>query len=234
MLKTALFDCAINEKCCSVDGGRGICPLFSSPPRGIWQLKSRHSREFTIQGKKKCGGNLVNNNFTLFCIARRLQEFSKDWSTGASRQSFIREAAPRGPAPYPFIFHFWHKRYPFHTPCLELCIPLNYCTCTVFKIWINHKTRPFTQLFSQPCKASVVLFGIFYQPKWQFSLPLHILQQVKSHPSHTLKAWKWYPFRVEPLPKGHFREYPRGFKSALSFDQQYVQWGSLFFWHYTL
>ena len=53
MLKMALFDCTINEKCCSVDGGRGICPLFSSPPRGIWQLKSPHPREFAIQGKKK-------------------------------------------------------------------------------------------------------------------------------------------------------------------------------------
>ena len=52
MLKMALLDCAINEKCCSVDGGRGICPLFSSPPRGIWQLKSPHPREFAIQGKK--------------------------------------------------------------------------------------------------------------------------------------------------------------------------------------
>ena len=51
MLKTAQFDCAINEKCCSVDGGRGICPLFSSPPQGFWQLKSPHTREFTIQGK---------------------------------------------------------------------------------------------------------------------------------------------------------------------------------------
>ena len=28
----ALLDCAINKKCCTVDGGRGICPLFSSPP----------------------------------------------------------------------------------------------------------------------------------------------------------------------------------------------------------
>ena len=35
MLKTALFDCAINKKCCSVDGGWGICPLFSSPSRGF-------------------------------------------------------------------------------------------------------------------------------------------------------------------------------------------------------
>ena len=40
MLKTALFDCAINKKCCSVDRGRGICPLFSSPPQGGWKLKS--------------------------------------------------------------------------------------------------------------------------------------------------------------------------------------------------
>ena len=36
MLKMALLDCAIN----------------SSPPRGIWQLKSPHPREFAIQGKK--------------------------------------------------------------------------------------------------------------------------------------------------------------------------------------
>ena len=48
----ALLDCAINKKCCTVDGGRCICPLFSSPPRGICQLKSPHPREFAIQGKK--------------------------------------------------------------------------------------------------------------------------------------------------------------------------------------
>ena len=52
MLEMALFDGVINEKCCSVDGGRGIRPLFSSPPRRIWQLKSPHPREFAIQGKK--------------------------------------------------------------------------------------------------------------------------------------------------------------------------------------
>ena len=41
MLETALFDCAINEKCCSVDPSWGIC-----------QLKSPYSRKFTIQSKK--------------------------------------------------------------------------------------------------------------------------------------------------------------------------------------
>ena len=52
MLKMALLDRAINKKCCSADGGRGINPLFSSPLRGIWQLKSPHPREFAIQGKE--------------------------------------------------------------------------------------------------------------------------------------------------------------------------------------
>ena len=47
------FDCAVNEKCCSVDGGPGICSLFSSPLRGIWQLKSPHPQEFAFLGKKK-------------------------------------------------------------------------------------------------------------------------------------------------------------------------------------
>ena len=48
----ALLDSAINKKCCTVEGGRGICPLFSSPPRGNCQLKGPHPREFAIQGKK--------------------------------------------------------------------------------------------------------------------------------------------------------------------------------------
>ena len=50
MLEMALFDFAFNEKCCSVVEGQGICPLFSSPSLGIWQLKSPANREFAIQG----------------------------------------------------------------------------------------------------------------------------------------------------------------------------------------
>ena len=54
------------------------------------------------------------------------------------------EAPPRGPTPYPFIYHFSRKRYlfripfidkwyPFHIPCLELCIPFNCCNALSFK-----------------------------------------------------------------------------------------------------
>ena len=53
-----------------------------------------------------------------------------------------REAQPWGPTPYPLIYCFSRKRYPFcilsiekwcpfHIPCLELFIPFNCCKCTV-------------------------------------------------------------------------------------------------------
>ena len=35
-----------------VDGGRGFFPLFSSPPRGIWQLNSPHPRPLPFKAKK--------------------------------------------------------------------------------------------------------------------------------------------------------------------------------------
>ena len=63
MFKTALFDCVINEKCCSVDRGRGICPFFfptlgdltaqESPPPGIChprQKKNANARELAREG----------------------------------------------------------------------------------------------------------------------------------------------------------------------------------------
>ena len=32
----------------------------------------------------------------------------------------------------PFFLPSFDKWYPFHIPCLELCIPLNFCKCKVF------------------------------------------------------------------------------------------------------
>ena len=36
---------------------------------------------------------------------------------------------------------------------LELCIPCNYCKGTLFKIWMNHKTRTFFTTFFTPIKC---------------------------------------------------------------------------------
>ena len=48
-------------------------------------------------------------------------------------------------------------------------------------------------------------FGPFYGPKWQISLPFHILQLVKSFPFHIPGPCKRYLFRVEPPGMGHCR-----------------------------
>ena len=47
ILKMVVFDCAINEKCCSVDGGRGICHLFSSPVAVIFTVY--HSQRYIFK-----------------------------------------------------------------------------------------------------------------------------------------------------------------------------------------
>lgn len=50
MLKVALLDCVINEKCYSVDGGRGICHPFFIPTTG--DLTEESPRSQRDQGKK--------------------------------------------------------------------------------------------------------------------------------------------------------------------------------------
>ena len=69
------------------------------------------------------------------------------------------EALPEVQPLNPFIFyHFSRKRYPFcipsidkwypyHIPCLELCIPFTCCKCTVFLIGITHKNKTFSRRF---------------------------------------------------------------------------------------
>ena len=136
--------------------------------------------------------NFVNNNFTLFFIgARHLQEFSKDWSPGGSQQSFILGgSAPKSNPPYPEKVPLCIPSVGNGTPftCLELCIPLNCCKSTVFKIWINHKTRPFTQLFSQPCNASVrPFYGFFTKRNDSFPCPLIYFNKWNPNPLIYLK-----------------------------------------------
>ena len=71
MLKMALPDCAIDEKCCSVDGGRGRPSIFvptlkdltaqRSPPPGIYQSKKnanayRHGGQHPREGELGAAG----------------------------------------------------------------------------------------------------------------------------------------------------------------------------------
>ena len=104
------------------------------------------------------------------------------------------------PLSYPFIYHFWQKRYPFriHVPksvdkchtfhllSLELCIPLNCCECTVFKKWTNQKTRKFFR-FSHSHKMHLLALS---------SLFTHRNSSTLSSYTSSSEACKRYPFRA--------------------------------------
>ena len=52
MLKMELFDWAINEKCYSVDGGHGGCPLFCPQPGEFDSSKVPIPGNLTSKAKK--------------------------------------------------------------------------------------------------------------------------------------------------------------------------------------
>ena len=127
---------------------------------------------------------------------------------GVLNKCLYREAPPRGPTPYRFIYHFSRKRYPnripsidewypFHIPCLELCIPFNCCKWTVFLTGINHKNRTFSWLY----KA----IKFICQPFWALSqrqmTDFPTLSYTSTSKIPTLKKipqpepWKRYPYR---------------------------------------
>ena len=63
MLKMALFDCAINEKCCSVDRGRAFARFFRPHSGGFdssrvptpWNLPSKAKKNANTQGSDRGG-----------------------------------------------------------------------------------------------------------------------------------------------------------------------------------
>ena len=136
---------------------------------------------------------------------------------GVLNKYLYGETPPWGLTSYPFIYHFWRKRYPFripsidewypfHIPCLELCIAFNCCKCARFQISIRRKIRTFSRHY-KALKFMLALLGPFTDPNDRFPHPF-VLQRVKSLPFHIPEAWKRYPFRAEPPRIGHYREYP--------------------------
>ena len=149
-----------------------------------------------------------------------------------STKVLYEEALLWDPTPYPSVYHFWQKTYPFwtasidkcypfHIPSLESCIPFNCCKSTLFKIWIDHKTRTLSRLFHSYKVHLLALLGLLQTKVTDFPTlyTFHIVQLMKSPPIHIAEAWKRYPFGVEPpcishyqepMGSGHFREYPLG------------------------
>ena len=100
---------------------------------------------------------------------------------------------------YTFRIPFIDKWYPFNIPSWELCISFSYCKYTFFKNGCVPKPLR-SQRFQD-------FFTAINTSNWQITLPIHILQLVKSLPIHIPEArsLKWELPRI-----GHYREYLPG------------------------
>ena len=132
----------------------------------------------------------------------RFEQLHLPGGGGVLKQIFIRSGSVAKSNPFPFMYHFSRKRYPFripssidkwypfHIPCLELSIPFTAVNAIylILNRPINRKNRTFSRLY-KAIKFShmLALLGSFTDPL-QIFLPFRILQQVKSLPFHILEA----------------------------------------------
>ena len=70
---------------------------------------------------------------------------------GSTQQTLNGEASPRGPHPYPFIYHFWQEMYPFPAHTSWQMVP-------------SHVPN---------LNPSVSRFKSFHKPQWQISPTFH-------------------------------------------------------------
>ena len=150
---------------------------------------------------------------------------------GGYSTNFYTERLRLKSNPFPFMYHFSRKRYPFripssidkwypfHIPCLELSIPFTAVNALylILNRPINRKNRTFSRLYKAIKFSHMLALVDPFTDPLQISLRFRILQQVKSLPSFIyLRPDKSTPFKrsllvslegVTPLPpRGlHFR-----------------------------
>jgi len=59
------------------------------------------------------------------CPKQGLSPYPLPDPPGAPNKVLYGEAPPQSPTPYPFIYHFWQKRYPFRIPSIEKWHPFH-------------------------------------------------------------------------------------------------------------
>ena len=112
---------------------------------------------------------------------------------------FLTEKVPPSQA---FIYLLLTNDAPFTNFFIALCIPINCCKWTVFKIWINHKTRMFFSTISQPKKFICKPFWFFftdrndrfpyplrYFNKWNPDTFIYLKPEIGTHLERSLPLW---------------------------------------------
>jgi len=110
--------------------GKGDQPYWPvTMKRNIWQIIMHQFYQFVCMSgfndkqepqRLLAGANNVCDVFILLRI-----KVETRWGGGHSTKFYYGEAPPRGPTPYPFMYHFWQKRYPFCIPSIEKWYPFH-------------------------------------------------------------------------------------------------------------
>ena len=115
-------------------------------------------------------------------------------SLGVLKKNNTGRLEPWGLTFHPFIYHFWQKRYPYRIPFTDEWYPFqipsktlhppysfNCCKCTLFRFWINDKTRTFRWLFHS-------------RKMHLFSLLIHFTDRNDTFPYPLIYFNKWNPY----------------------------------------
>ena len=113
---------------------RNIHKILKIPEKRRQRLKLQQHGLHTLEGRPK-----------LYKCFQVWPSHKPRWGRGVLNKINVHmgRLRPEVWTPYPFIYHFSRKRYPFripsitecypfHIPCLEFCTPFNCCKCTVF------------------------------------------------------------------------------------------------------
>ena len=155
---------------------------------------------------------------SMACTSRRTQ-----------KSSILGEVPPRNPTSYPFIYHFWRKRYPFRIPSIDNWYAFHIPSLEpvadpgkgpgpnrIFRPNWGPKGRKIFFFLGGGTAPLPVFKGLDDRTPppptrvrirhWQRCIPL---TEITDFP---LKPEKGTPFRRSPPPPliGHYREYPPG------------------------
>ena len=145
-------------------------------------------------------------------------------SRGTQKSSILGEVPPRNPTSYPFIYHFWRKRYPFRIPSIDNWYPFHIPSLEPVADpgegpgpppliprpnWGPEGPKNFGE-GPVPPYLRVWMTGPPPPPFLSQGLDpaLRTLHPLNRNNRFPLEAWKRYPFQAEPPLIGHFREYP--------------------------
>jgi len=131
------------------------------------------------------------------------------WSGGVLNKGIFGDAPPRGPTPYPFIYHFWQKRNLFHMTSIEKWYPFILTSAENSASPLTAVKSTFCLFFTMNKSQPKRFFDFFTAVKCLFTSELAVLGLLQTKMtadslpvSLYFSLWNPYPFIYLKPEKG--------------------------------